>query len=230
MTFITRLLPSFVWKILIAVLIIRALPSIKRYEIVSKNFKDVASKAATRGSGLAAVDALTADLRRSLGKNIPRNLYWIPFSAGGLNLKLQVIYPGVMEYVAVFAAPTHTSGRSGFHWANSSCTVLSGEVTRFSDNLITISKETYTNGQAFRHGEFESYIYDIAPDTYVTCYGRGVIPLSGVWPTIGSLANADPVPIFKLVFVYAEAYYRYIVDGSLNLWNKNAPKQWHAEL
>lgn len=179
---------------------------------------------------MSAVDALTAELRKSHGKSIPRNLYWIPFSAGGLNLKLQIVYPGIMEYIAVFAAPTHTSGRSGFHWSNSSCTVLSGEVTRFSDSLVTISKESFTKNQVFRHGEFESYIYDIAPDTYIACYGRGVVPLSGVWPTIGSLANADPIPIFKLAFVYAEAYYRYIIDGSLNIWNKNAPKQWRAEL
>lgn len=49
MALITRLLPSFVWKILIVILIVRALPSIKNYEIVAKNFKDVASKASTRG-------------------------------------------------------------------------------------------------------------------------------------------------------------------------------------
>lgn len=45
MALFTRLIPSFVWKILFVVAIVRLLPNIKHYEIVAKDFKNAAMKA-----------------------------------------------------------------------------------------------------------------------------------------------------------------------------------------
>lgn len=180
--------------------------------------------------GVAAVDTLANELRRLYGKNIPRNLFWVPFSAGGLNLKTQILYPGIMEYVAVFNAPVSTSGRSGFHWSNSSCTVLTGEVRRYNDANAHSVAETFKAGQVFRHGEFESYIYEVNAGSYVACYGRGVVPLSGLWPITGSIAHGDFMPALKLSFVYLEAYYKWAATGILGLWNTYTPRQYHAEL
>uniref|UniRef100_A0AC34Q906 Sigma non-opioid intracellular receptor 1 n=1 Tax=Panagrolaimus sp. JU765 TaxID=591449 RepID=A0AC34Q906_9BILA len=234
---VTRLVPSFVWKILVFVLIIRALPSLKPYEFVAKTFKDSASKAVSKGGdGIQAVETLVADLRRSNGKSIPKNLFWIPFSIGGMQLKGQIIYPGLMEYIAAFYAPFDTTGSSGFHWSNSSCTVLSGEVSRINDlsrindRVITFSKETYKVGQQFRQGEFEGYIYHLSAGTSVACYGRGVVPISGVWSTMGAIVNGNPVSILMQGYVYGEAYYHWIINSAVALWNKNAPKQWRTEL
>jgi len=228
MVLFARLFPSFVWKLMIIVILIRALPSIKNYEFGVKGFKDVASKAANRGTGPQAVESLVADLRREHGYQIPKTLQWIPFSAGGLKLKAQIVYPGIMEYIINFASSVRTAGRSGFHWSNSTCTVLAGELTRFND--ATAKKETFTPGNNLRHGEFESYVYEFAPDTYVACYGRGVVPLSSAWPVAGAISDGDPIGILKMAYVYGDAYYRHTVESVRQLWNRHAPKQWRGEL
>jgi len=35
---------------------------------------------------------------------------------------------------------------SGIHWSNNTCTVLTGDVTRYSDATSGIVKETFTSG------------------------------------------------------------------------------------
>uniref|UniRef100_A0AC34FDG9 Sigma non-opioid intracellular receptor 1 n=1 Tax=Panagrolaimus sp. ES5 TaxID=591445 RepID=A0AC34FDG9_9BILA len=222
-----RLIPSFAWKLIIPLLIIRALPSLKNFEFSPQKFRDAATKAASAsGNG---VDIFTSELRKTYPKSIPRTLYWTPFAAGGLQLRAQIVYPGMMEYIAVFGAPLRTSGRSGFHWSNSSCTVLSGEVTRFADHVPTFAKESFKTGQNFRHGEFESYIYEVAPETFVACYGRGVVPVSALWPITGSVSNGDVVGPFKMAYVYAESYYHWIGGYIQNLWGQ-ATKKMKSEL
>jgi len=37
----------------------------------------------------------------------------------------------------------------------------------------------------------------------VACYGRGFIPTSSYWATVGALANGDPFAAAKLLFVYS---------------------------
>jgi hypothetical protein len=222
-----RLIPSFAWKLIIPLLIIRALPSLKNYEFSPQKFRDAASKGASAsGNG---VDIFVSDLRKTYSKSIPRNLYWTSFSAGGLNLRAQIIYPGMMEYVAVLGAPARTSGRSGFHWSNSSCTVLSGEVSRYADHVPSFAKESFKTGGNFRHGEFESYIYEFGPETFVACYGRGVIPVSALWPTTGALSGGDIVAPLRMGFVYAESYYYWIGEYVSNLWGQ-ATKKIKSEL
>jgi hypothetical protein len=222
-----RLIPSFAWKIVIPLLIIRSLPSLKNYEFSPQKFRDAASKGASAsGNG---VDVFVNELRKAYPKSISRNLQWNSFSAGGLQLRTQLVYPGIMEYLAVFGAPLRTSGRSGFHWSNSSCTVLSGEVTRYSDYTPSFAKESFKTGQNFRHGEFESYIYEFAPETFAACYGRGVVPVSAIWPTTGALSGGDIMSPLRLAYVYAESYYHWIVEYGGGLW-KQATKKIKSEL
>lgn len=223
---LTRLFPSFLIKLFIVVTLLRLIPNIKSYVFSIKSFKDIALKHV----GVDTVENLVLNFRQVYGASIPLNVYWIPFSAGGLNLKAKIIHPGLSEYVAVFTAPVRTSGRSGFHWSNSSCTVLNGEVSRYNDNFVSITKESFTAGKNFRHGEFESYIYDVAPNTAVVCYGRGVTPLSTIWPAVGAVSNGDVIGLLKLGFVGIEAHYKWAIQSFVALWNRNAPKDWKAEL
>uniref|UniRef100_A0A7E4VAQ0 Sigma non-opioid intracellular receptor 1 n=1 Tax=Panagrellus redivivus TaxID=6233 RepID=A0A7E4VAQ0_PANRE len=222
----TRLIPSFVYKIGIAVFLLRMVPSLKSNVFTVKSFKEIAAKHV----GEDTVESLVINFRQTYGSSIPTNLYWIPFSAGGLNLKAKIIHPGLSEYIAVFAAPIRTSGRSGFHWSNSSCTVLNGEVSRFNDNFVSFTKETFTAGKNFRHGEFDSYIYELEPNTAVVCYGRGVTPVSTIWPAVGAISNVDAIGLLKLGFVGVEAHYKWVAESFFNFWNRNAPKAWKAEL
>lgn len=76
------------------------------------------------------------------------------------------------EFAAAFSAPFPTSGRPGLHWANTTCTVLKGKVSRFNDGTQDETSENFASGAAFRHGQFESHVYSFEKDTYVACYGK----------------------------------------------------------
>ncbi|RCN30259.1 hypothetical protein ANCCAN_23971 [Ancylostoma caninum] len=88
------------------------------------------------------------------------------------------------------------------HWSNSTCTVLTGSVARLSDVGHMPNKETFSAGGNFRHGQFESHIYSFGADTYVVCYGRGVMPVSGLWAATGALANGEPFSLARLIYTY----------------------------
>lgn len=75
------------------------------------------------------------------------------------------------------------------HWSNSSCTVLTGEVSRVSDAFSSSVKETFTQGQNFRHGQFDSYVYSVKDGSAVVCYGRGFVPASSVWTISGAICK-----------------------------------------
>jgi hypothetical protein len=181
----------------------------KSYSISAKDFKAISAKSADE-NGLNAVSRFTSELRRRYPKEVSTTSFWVPLSAGGLQLKAQFLYGDMTEYVALFStAGFDTVGRSGFHWANSTCTVLSGEVSRVSDATNMPISEKFGKGQNFRQGQFESYVYQLKEGAIVTCYGRGFIPASSVWSISGSLANGDPWNGVKLLF----AYLRLTFDG-----------------
>uniref|UniRef100_A0A914C7L8 Sigma non-opioid intracellular receptor 1 n=1 Tax=Acrobeloides nanus TaxID=290746 RepID=A0A914C7L8_9BILA len=145
-------------------------------------------------------------MRRKYGQRITQDLYWVPFNGGSsLPLKAQFIYADLTEFVLVLSAPSRVVGRSGFHWGNTSCTVLAGEVNRFSDSTSNIVKETFKNGQNFRHGQFESYVYEFGENSYLACYGRGMQPVNALWPTLGALSNGDVFSLGQLFYVYGRA-------------------------
>lgn len=100
-------------------------------------------------NSLSAVSKITSDLRNLYKNLIPYELSWIPLSGGGLQLRVQFLYSDFTEYIAIFAASSNTVGRSGFHWSNNTCTVLNGQVVRYSDAVNSILKESYVNGIFF---------------------------------------------------------------------------------
>jgi hypothetical protein len=168
-------------------------------------------------NSLNAISRFTAEMRRHYSQ-IPSNALSVPLSAGGLNLKAQFLYGDLTEYVAIFTAVGDTSGRSGIHWSNSSCTVLSGEVSRVSDAFNSPVKEKFIQGQNFRHGQFDSYVYMLKDGTTVACYGRGFIPASSIWTISGALgifiayfgklmfnlASGDPYAAGKVLYAYGK--------------------------
>ncbi|CAD5216489.1 unnamed protein product [Bursaphelenchus xylophilus] len=175
----------------------------KSYNIQAKDFKAFSVKSADANS-INSVSKFVAELRRKYSHDIDASPKWIPFSAGGLHLKAQFLYGDLTEYIAVFTAIGDSTGRSGIHWSNHSCTVLTGEVTRVPDSFSSPVKESYKQGQNFRHGQFESFVYILKDQTTVACYGRGFIPASSVWSLSGSLATGDPFAGLKQLYVYGK--------------------------
>jgi len=195
----------FRWVILFAVIfnVVNFYLRWKTFSISAKDFKQAATKSIDQNA-LSAVSKLTSELRSIYKTRIPYDLHWVPLSGGGLQLRAQFLFADFTEYIAILAAGSDTVGRSGIHWSNSTCTVLTGEVSRTSDAMNGIVKETFVPGNQFRHGQFESYIYQVKEGTHVACYGRGFIPVSGIWTTLGSISNGDPLAIAKLGYSYGK--------------------------
>ncbi|KAL6733964.1 hypothetical protein Aduo_004556 [Ancylostoma duodenale] len=197
----------------------------KTYNISPKEFRNIASKAQGADNVASAVSRLTTDLRRTYGPAIAAETSWVALSLGGLPLKALFLHASLTEFIGVIGTPFPTSGRVGMHWSNSTCTVLTGSVARLSDVGHMPNKETFSAGGNFRHGQFESHIYSFGADTYVVCYGksllkhyvtlngfphivcfnnygRGVMPVSGLWAATGALANGEPFSLARLIYTY----------------------------
>jgi len=220
------------WLILVAVLfnVGQFYLKWKGYDVSARDFKSVAAKSADN-VGLSAVAKVTAGLRRLYPQKVVSDSQWIPISGGGLHLRAQFLLADFTEYIAIFSAPADTSGRSGsLHWSNNTCTVLSGEVARYSDATSGIVKETFSGSQNFRHGQFESYIYEIKAGTHVICYGRGFIPSSAVWAIAGSLANGDPVAVGKLLYSYGRASFDSLIHSATEMFHHYSGKVMKTEL
>uniref|UniRef100_A0A914XGV6 Sigma non-opioid intracellular receptor 1 n=1 Tax=Plectus sambesii TaxID=2011161 RepID=A0A914XGV6_9BILA len=182
---------------------------IKSYTISPKDFRTISVKAAG-SNGATSVQKLMADLRRTYGPHlIPENeQQWLPVSPGGAQLRVKFAHASFTEYLAIFSAPFTTSGRSGIHWVNSTCTVLTGSVSRYVDSPNNVNKEAFNPGDNLRHGQFESAVYELTADTHLACYGRGFIPVSALWLNAGSITNGDPIAIARLAYVYGGAMVR----------------------
>ncbi|KHN86461.1 Sigma non-opioid intracellular receptor 1 [Toxocara canis] len=154
-------------------------------------------------NGLSNVNKLRNDLRRLYHQHIIDS-GWEAAYGGGLSLRANFLHASLTEFIVVFHAPHHTAGFSGWHWANITCTVLNGEISRLAFSANGGNKETFKIGNNFRHGEFERYTYELAQDTFAACYGRGAMPLSSVWLGAGALANSDPVSFARLTFIYMQ--------------------------
>jgi len=180
---------------------------LKSYTISPKDFRQTVSRA-TGPSASSNIQRLITDLRRAYGAHIITDPQWLPISAGGMRLRVQFLHASITEYLAIFHAPFKINGGSGIHWANTTCTVLSGTVYRSMDTANMVNKETFAPAANFRHGQFESAHYELIEDTYIACYGRGFMPVSAVWLNAGSITNADPIAIGKLFYIYGQAVVR----------------------
>lgn len=191
----------------------------KSYTISPKEFRNIASKAQDAGNVASAVSRLTTDLRRAYGPAIAAETSWVALSLGNLPLKVLFLHASITEFVGVIGTPFTASGRIGMHWSNSTCTVLMGSVARLADVGHMPSKETFSAGGNFRHGQFESYIYSLSADTYVVCYGRGVVPVSGLWAATGALSHGEPLSFGRLFYVYAHESFNQLSLAITNTFN-----------
>lgn len=131
----------------------------KSYTISPKEFKNIAAKAIGMpfsinfylnffpgGPLQSAVGSLSNDLRRSYGPAIAHDAPWTALTLGGHDLRALFLHASLTEYLAVIGTPLASNGRVGMHWSNSSCTVLTGTVTRFTDSISFGKKETFKSG------------------------------------------------------------------------------------
>ncbi|CAB3404826.1 unnamed protein product [Caenorhabditis bovis] len=180
----------------------------KSYEISPKQFKTFAAQAAEpNGDPRAAVNKLVSSLAKTYPVTILRNAEWHPVQLGNHDVQLYPLYLTFTEFAVVIASPAGSTGRIGFQWSNTSCTVLTGSVTRFRDAAVLENSETTKPKGNFRHGQFESFVYSLEPTTTIACYGRGIVPVSGLWITTSSIARGEPISLAKLSSTYIQSIY-----------------------
>ncbi|CAI4226423.1 unnamed protein product [Auanema sp. JU1783] len=196
----------------------------KSYNISPKEFKLIAGKSIDPNPA-TAVKKFSNEIRQKYDRAIVPDQPWNEIFLGGLNLQALFLHASLTEYAAVFYAPFSTSGRAGLHWSNSTCNVLSGSVKRQLGSDRLASKEAFSSGGNFRHGQFDSYIYAFSDDTTIACYGRGIMPFSGLWTATGALANGDPLSFGHLMYHYAHAMLHQVthsVTSTINHYKKKA--------
>lgn len=200
----------------------------KSYSISPKEFRNLAA-AAQGANGLSNVNKLRNDLRRSYPTHIIDSA-WETIYGGGLKLRVNFLHASPTEFIAVFHAPYRTSGFSGWHWANSTCTVLNGEIIRSLHSTHGGNKETFKPGNNFRHGEFERYTYEFLEDSFLACYGRGAVPISSFWLATGSLSAGDPVSLAKVLLIYGQGSLHEISSSVVKTFNYYKTKALKTEL
>ncbi|GMT14842.1 hypothetical protein PFISCL1PPCAC_6139, partial [Pristionchus fissidentatus] len=189
----------------------------KGYNFSPKEFKSLAEKA--KGDGISTVTKLASDLRKTYGPLISSDLVWTGFQAGGMQLKALVLHGGLTEFIVAFDAPFATSGRSGAHFANSTCTILSGSVQRVSDSASSDNVETFAAGTNFRQSEFESSLLSLKEKSVVVCYGRGFVPFSTLWSLPQNLLGGDLISTAKFNFFYSRNLYESLVYSATQTFN-----------
>ncbi|VDD89940.1 unnamed protein product [Enterobius vermicularis] len=173
----------------------------KSYTFSPKVFREKSIAAAQPANGLSNVNKLRNDLSREYRDHI-LDPTWEAVYGGGLLLRANFLHASLTEFIVAFHAAHRTQGFSGFHWINSTCTVLNGAVSRTLHSLHGGNKETFKPGNNFRHGEFQRYFYEFSDDTYMVCYGRGAVPLSSLWLATGSISAADPLSLVRIFYIY----------------------------
>ncbi|EJW82947.1 hypothetical protein WUBG_06141 [Wuchereria bancrofti] len=228
MAFVFTRVVRYVVLVIVLYSVVQYILRWKSYSVSPKVFRQ-ACIAAHGSSGITSVNKLRNDLRRSYPLQIIDS-DWEAVYGGGLNLQMNIIYASITEFIIVFRAPYRTAGFAGWHWVNSTCTVLSGEIVRTAYSAHSGNLEKLESGQNFRHGEFERYAYEFAPESYMACYGRGAVPLSTVWMGMGSLANGDPISFAKLLYVYSNACAHQIKQSLVKTFNYYKSKALKTEL
>ncbi|VDP33784.1 unnamed protein product [Soboliphyme baturini] len=97
---------------------------------------------------------------------------WFAFNVGGLSGKIHLLHVSTTEYIAILGTPFRSSGASGIHWMNQSCTVLSGSMQRLTDSS-GLRKEEFLPGSHARFASLENALVELTDDTWLLCYGRG---------------------------------------------------------
>uniref|UniRef100_A0AC35UBT6 Sigma non-opioid intracellular receptor 1 n=1 Tax=Rhabditophanes sp. KR3021 TaxID=114890 RepID=A0AC35UBT6_9BILA len=222
------------WQFIIVLFVVYQLISYclrtKQYSFQAKDFKAAAIKASSEANGLSAVGQFVSEMKRYRPMHTTKISSWVPLSLSSLQLNALFVSTLITEYMVVLQAPVQTNGRVGLHWANSSCVVIQGSVNRVLDIANGGFKESFKAGQSFRHGEFESCIYSLSEGTYLTCYGRGVIPVSAVSPILSAITNADPVAIGKLILVYSKGLFDHYAEFAVSTFNYYSGKKSKQEL
>lgn len=141
------------------------------------------------------------DIRRRYGPHViaEKETDWVSMAAGGLRAKLFLISASLTEYLAVFGSPIRTSGHTGFHWVNQSCSVLLGSVERSMEGQLT--KEDFGPGDYIRGPMLQTSHVALSDDTWLLCYGRGFLPVSLPFWTLENLFISTDIPsVGRLLF------------------------------
>jgi len=153
---------------------------------------------------------LTTDLRRQYHPHVllDSELKWIPFASGGHHGKILLLHGSFTEFLALIGTPSKSSGSLGVHWQNFTCSILVGSVHRWKDGALT-PREEHGPGDNFRQYMFETSFVETSEDTWMLCYGRGVMPASGPWFLGNTLLSAwDPISAVRFLTVYGQSYFR----------------------
>ncbi|PIC49671.1 hypothetical protein B9Z55_008203 [Caenorhabditis nigoni] len=191
----------------------------KHYDISPKQFKTIAAKAASAPTASQSISTLTSGMRSYYDPIMPRHIEWHAMQLGGLSLRIYPIITAFTEFAAAFSTPFPTSGRAGFHWANTTCTVLKGKVSRFNDGTQDDTSEAFSSGMAFRHGQFESYVYNFEKDTFVACYGRGFLPFSSTVHCISGISLGEPLSVVKFYMSQVQNYWNMFSQTASRIFN-----------
>ncbi|GMS84354.1 hypothetical protein PENTCL1PPCAC_6529, partial [Pristionchus entomophagus] len=200
----------------------------KGYNFSPKEFKTLAERA--KGEGISTVAKLAADLQKTYGPLISNDLAWNGFQAGGMQLKALVLHGGITEFIVAFHAPFATTGRSGIHFANSTCTVLSGSVQRVSDIATSDNVETFAAGGNFRQTQFESSLFSIKEKSVVVCYGRGFVPFSSLWALPQNILGGDIISTGRFHYFYLRNMYESLAHSAITTYNHAKKTYLKSEL
>lgn len=150
------------------------------------------------------------DLRRTYGAHVlsSANTRWHSVSTGGLKTKIYFLHASWTEYLAVVGYPLTTSGHVGVHWTNESCSILTGNIQQAKDDPVTLNRQDFGPGDHVRFGMFETSLLAAGDETWMLCYGRGVLAANLPFVTVDTLiSNADPVSIGHLYFTLAKSVF-----------------------
>jgi len=195
-------------KLLRNAILICAIGSVVHYFITNKNYtfsvrevKKIAGVYKNQDPS-SALSKLSSDFRRMYSKHIisPSETNWFTFG-GNLPVKIWLLHTSLTEYLAVMGSPIRASGHVGFHWMNQSCSVLVGNVQRWKDGS-QLSSENFRPGDHIRFAMFEGSVVELAENTWVLCYGRGVVPASVPYLALNFLSHSvDPVTPARMLYV-----------------------------
>lgn len=182
----------------------------KNFTIAVKDIKTIGAKYAGQNPS-TSLQQILHDFRRLYADHMIPTAETNWFTLGGaLSVKVYLLHVSLTEYLAVVGSPIRTSGHTGFHWMNQSCTVLVGSVQRSKDGF-QLSRDKAGPGDHVRLAMFENSVVELAEDTWALCYGRGVVPASVPYLSLNfATSSVDPLTPARMLFTSSRALGREI--------------------
>jgi len=180
------------------------------YTFSPRVFRTTAEKFVGK-SPTTSIRSIMAELRTKYGGHVlpDSELQWFPISVDGMQLRFMLIHGSLTEYMGIWGTHYGTTGHIGTHWVNQTCTVLTGSVDKMDESVSNDKMETFAEGGNLRLTAFYPVQVRLAPETWVLCYGRGFMPLSGAHIKIGTLIQSGDMMTFaRLMYSYGASSFR----------------------